>query len=58
MSGHTLIPDSENSEDEEELEVNWEEFDPRRSVVLIRIHCIQTRYICMYMLLIHVCTCY
>ena len=47
MSGHTLIPDSENSEDEEELEVNWKEFDPRRSFVLLRIHCIQSRYICM-----------
>ena len=46
MSGHTLIRDNENSEDEEESEINWEEFDPRRSFVLLRIHCIQSRYVC------------
>ena len=51
MSGHTPISPHEGSEsgdnvkEEEDKSVTMKDFDSRRSVVLIKLHCVQARYI-------------
>ena len=60
VSGHTPISPREGSdsadegeeEEEEEEKAAVKEFDSRRSVVLIQVHCIQSRY--KYMSCVHV----
>ena len=53
MSGHTPVSPREGSEsgdegeeeEEEDKPVAMKDFDSRRSVVLIKLHCVQARYV-------------
>ena len=48
LSGHTALPEEggdSTGEEEEEGEVGGDKFNPRRNVVLLKLHCIQSKYV-------------
>lgn len=44
LSGHTALPE-EGGDSTGEEEGGEEEFNPRRNVVLLKLHCIQSKYV-------------
>lgn len=46
LSGHTALPEEGgDSTGEEEEEEGGDKFNPRRNVVLLKLHCIQSKYV-------------